>query len=94
MEVIALSYEALVAFQQQVVILDFIIHSSLQCAKCLSRFSYSSFQLRVLHLELRNALAERRSIILGDDSFGNLSQFYSLVQKNKETLKTQQQTTK
>jgi hypothetical protein len=37
--------------------------------------------MRVFHFELHNTFVERRSIILGDDSFGNLSLFDSLAQK-------------
>jgi hypothetical protein len=64
-----LNQEAVVAHQQQIVVLDAIIHSALQCAFIL--------------FELYNTLVERCPAILSNDSFGSSSQFNSLVQKQR-----------
>jgi hypothetical protein len=68
-EISALSKEVVVAYLQQIVVIDTIIHSVLQRALIL--------------FELSNTLAERRPTVLSNDSFSNSSQFDSQVQKQR-----------
>jgi hypothetical protein len=70
-EVIALSQEAFVTLQQEVIILVSILHSALQRV--------------ILYLKLGNMLAERRSTILSDDSFSSFSQLDSLNTKARNS---------